>query len=212
MKDLVIIGAGGFGRQVAWIVERINQATPTWNLVGFVDDNEAVHGIVQNGYRVLGSCEYLRDIQRECWVVCAVGNVNARKKIVERVSEYSNVRFATIIDPSVLYSDTAVFGEGSILVYTSVFTTNVTIGKHVIIDAGTTVGHDAVVGDFVTVYPSTNVSGSVQIGDMCEIGMGTRIVQGKSIVAHTITGAGAVVVKDIAESGTYVGCPVKKIK
>lgn len=65
--------------------------------------------------------------------------------------------------------------------------------------------------DFLTIYPSVNLSGNVMVGECCELGTGAQIIQGRKIESHTIIGAGAVVVKNIDERGPYVGCPVKKI-
>ena len=86
------------------------------------------------------------------------------------------------------------------------------IGDHVIVNLDCTIGHDAVIDDFVTIYPSVNVSGNVLIGECSELGTGTQIIQGKKVISNTIIGAGAIVVKDCLESGTYVGSPAKKIK
>ena len=80
-----------------------------------------------------------------------------------------------------------------------------------IINLDCTLGHDDVIGDFVTTYPSVNVSGNVVVGECCELGTGTQVIQGKKIVKNTIVGAGSVVIRDINESGTYVGSPTTKI-
>ena len=75
-----------------------------------------------------------------------------------------------------------------------------------------TVGHDVILHDFVTVYPSVNISGNVVVGNYSELGTGTKIIQGKSITENVIIGAGSVVIKDLIEKGTYVGSPVRKVK
>jgi len=210
MKDLYIIGAGGFGREVAWIVERINSIKPTWNLKGFIDDNETLWGSKEGEYHVFGGCEYLSALE-DVYAVCAVGSSNVRKKIIEKLKDTS-VKFATLVDPSVLYSNSVKIGEGAIVCAGTIITVNVNIGDHVIVNLDCTIGHDAVIDDFVTIYPSVNVSGNVLIGECSELGTGTQIIQGKKVISNTIIGAGAIVVKDCIESGTYVGSPAKKIK
>lgn len=210
MKDLYIIGAGGFGREVAWIVERINSIKPTWNLKGFIDDNETLWGSEEGEYHVFGGCEYLSALE-DVYAVCAVGSSNVRKKIIEKLKDTS-VKFATLVDPSVLYSNSVKIGEGAIVCAGTIITVNVNIGDHVIVNLDCTIGHDAVIDDFVTIYPSVNVSGNVLIGECSELGTGTQIIQGKKVISNTIIGAGAIVVKDCIESGTYVGSPAKKIK
>lgn len=210
MKDLYIIGAGGFGREVAWIVERINSIKPTWNLKGFIDDNETLWGSKEGEYHVFGGCECLSTLE-DVYAVCAVGSSNVRKKIIEKLKDTS-VKFATLVDPSVLYSNSVKIGEGAIVCAGTIITVNVNIGDHVIVNLDCTIGHDAVIDDFVTIYPSVNVSGNVLIGECSELGTGTQIIQGKKVISNTIIGAGAIVVKDCIESGTYVGSPAKKIK
>lgn len=210
MKDLYIIGAGGFGREVAWIVERINSIKPTWNLKGFIDDNETLWGSKEGEYHVLGGCEHLSTLE-DVYAVCAVGSSNVRKKIIEKLKDTS-VKFATLVDPSVLYSNSVKIGEGAIVCAGTIITVDVNIGNHVIVNLDCTIGHDAVIDDFVTIYPSVNVSGNVLIGECSELGTGTQIIQGKKVISNTIIGAGAIVVKDCIESGTYVGSPAKKIK
>lgn len=208
MKDLVIIGASGFGREVAWLVERINKTHPTWNLLGFVDDNESLVGTRINGYEVLGTTKDVEKI-KESYFVCAIGASKIRKQIIERLTGY---KFATLIDPSVEISDLVEIGEGTIICAHTIVTVNIKIGRHVIINLDCTVGHDAVLNDFVTLYPSVNVSGITQFGECVEFGTGSQIIQGKTIGKGTIVGAGSVVVKDLPEECTAVGAPCKPIK
>lgn len=210
MKDLYIIGAGGFGRETAWLVERINAVIPTWNFKGFIDDNESLWESSEGGYPVLGGCEYLK-FQKNAYVVCAVGSARVRKKIIETL-EGSSIQFATLIDPSALISNKVEIGRGTIICARTIITVEVKVGNHVIINLDCTLGHNAVVNDYVTIYPNVNVSGNVEIGTCTELGTGSQIIQGKKIAPDTIIGAGAVVVKDFTESGTYVGNPARRIK
>lgn len=159
---------------------------------------------------VLGGCEYLKQ-QNDAYAVCAVGNAKVRRQIIGKLSG-SGVLFATIVDPSVILSKRISIGEGTIICAGTIVTVDISIGKHVIINLDCTLGHDDVIEDFVTIYPSVNVSGNVMVGECCELGTGTQVIQGKKIVKNTIVGAGAVVIRDINESGTYVGSSARKIK
>lgn len=210
MKDLYIIGAGGFGREVSWLVERINDAEPVWNLKGFIDDKMSLWGSTEGGYPILGGTEYLIQ-QGDVYAVCAIGSASTRKRVVTNFMGTS-VKFATLIDPSVLISRRVKIGEGTIICAGSIVTVDIQIGNHVIINLDCTIGHDACIQDFVTLYPSVNVSGNVILGECAELGTGMQIIQGKRVAANTIIGAGAAVIRDIEESGTYVGCPAKRIK
>lgn len=212
MKDLIIFGASGFGREVAWLVERINKVEKAWNLLGFMDDNDEIQGKVINGYKVLGKVE---DIIKypEAYFICAVGASKIREKIISKMTIINpNVKFGTVIDPSVEMSNFVNIGEGSIICAHTIITVNIQIGKHVIINLDCTIGHDAKIKDFTTLYPSVNVSGITDIGYAVELGTGTQIIQGKAIGDYSIVGAGAVVVKDIPSKCTAVGSPAKPIK
>ncbi len=207
-KDLILIGASGFGREVAWLVERINAVEPTWNLLGFLDDNPELVGQCVDDYPVLGSCAAAADYS-DAWYVCAIGASQIRQQVIEQMGD---VKFATLIDPSVLCSERVTIGEGTIICAGSILTVDIEIGRHVIVNLDCTVGHDDVIQDYVTLYPSVNVSGMVTIGEATEIGTGTQIIQGKSIGSNTIVGAGAVVIRDIPDYCTAVGNPARVIK
>lgn len=211
-KDLIIFGASGFGREVAWAVERINNVSPTWNLLGFMDDDESIQGSEINGYKVLGKIDDVRKYS-DAYFVCAVGASKAREKIISNMKAVNpSVKFGIVIDPSVEMSDLVTIGEGTIICAHTIITVNISIGNHVIINLDCTIGHDAILQDFVTLYPSVNVSGITSIGRAVELGTGMQIIQGKDIGDYAIIGAGAVVVKDIPAKCTAVGSPAKPIK
>lgn len=211
MKQIVIIGAGGFGREVQWLIERINAKNITWQLKGYIDDAIEA-GTLINGYPVLGGIDYLLEMEDEIAVVCAIGSSKIRKKIVEKIANKDNIEFPNLIDPHVQMSNYIELGVGNIICAGSILTVNISIGDFTIVNLDCTVGHDVILNSFVTVYPSVNISGCVKIGESTEIGTGTKIIQGKTIGDEIIIGAGAVVVKDLEISGTYVGVPVKAVK
>lgn len=212
MKSLYIIGAGGFGREVAWLVERINAVNPTWTLEGFIDDNPDVIGTIVGGYPVVGGVDALGALDHEAWVICAIGAAKVRKVVIEKATAFQNVKFATLIDPSVLMSDRVTIGEGSIICAGNIITVDIKLGKHCIVNLDCTIGHDAILEDYVTVYPSVNISGITHIGEGSELGTGMQIIQGKTIGNEAIVGAGAVVVKDIPARCVAVGSPAKPIR
>lgn len=208
MKDIVIIGAGGFGREVAWLIEEINMKTPTYHLLGFIDDSLEV-GYELNGYKVIGNTEWLKD--KDFFVVCAVGNPITKKKIILQLKN-TKIRYPILIHPSVNISSYTKIGEGSIVCAGNILTVNILIGKHVIINLDCTIGHDAVIEDYCTILPSVNVSGNVKIEECVSVGTGTQIIQGLCIGNNSIIGAGAVVTKDIPNKVVAVGAPAKPIK
>lgn len=212
MKDLIIFGASGFGREVAWAVERLNKVTPTWNLLGFMDDADDIQGTEVNSYKVLGKTSDVGNYP-DAYFVVAVGASRVREKIVSNMMTINpGIKFGTVIDPSVEMSNLVTIGEGTIICAHTIITVNIEIGFHVIINLDCTIGHDAILKDYVTLYPSVNVSGITNIGHAVELGTGMKIIQGKSIGDYSIVGAGAIVIKDIPGKCTAVGSPAKPIK
>lgn len=212
MKDIVIIGAGGFGREVQWLIERINaEKEKEWNVLGYIDDGVAP-GTQINGHCVLGGVDYLINRTEPLAVTCAIGASGTRKKVIEKVIGNSALWFPNLMDPSVLLSDRIQWGKGNIVCAGTILTVNIQIRDFCIINLDCTVGHDAELSSYVTVYPSVNISGATYFGECVELGTGTQIIQGKSVGSRTIVGAGAVVVKDLPENCTAVGSPCRPIK
>lgn len=211
MEKIIIIGAGGFGREVEWLIERINSNKKEWEVLGYADDGVEIG--TKTGYtKVIATTDDLLDYQEETNVVIAIGNCNIRKKIYNKLKDNKNLLFPNIIDPKAIIDQDVKLGIGNIICAGTIATVNIKLGDFNIINLNCTLGHDDILNDFITIYPNANISGCVEIKDLVEIGTGTQIIQGKNITSNVIIGAGAAVVKDIEEEGTYVGVPVKKIK
>lgn len=212
MKDLIIIGAGGLGRETIWTAERINAVKPEWNILGFIDDKPSYKGKIIDGYRVLGNSADVATYP-DAYYVCAVGSAKIRKSAVEKFLRIAPVKFATLIDPACVWcKDRSTIGEGCIICAHTYITVDAKIGNHVYFGADGTVGHDARIDDFVTCYPGVNVSGTTHISTACEIGAGSQIIQGVNVGERTIVGAGSVVIRDLPPECTAVGAPAKPIK
>lgn len=212
MKKLVIIGAGGFGREVAWQVLEQKSFCAQYQLIGFVDDNDNLVGTCFNGLPVLGTIDWLMEQEEPMAVMAAVGSAKIRKKIVDRCKKNKNLCFPTFIANDAALSDTVKIGEGGIICRGNILTVNITIGAFALINLSCTIGHDVVMEDYVTLYPGVHVSGNVSIGKITEIGTGTNIIQGKAIGSHVTIGAGSVIIRDIEDNCTAVGVPARRVK
>ncbi|WP_373077086.1 acetyltransferase [Fusobacterium varium] len=209
MKDIVIIGAGGFAREVIWLIEEINMHKKEWNILGLIDDALELIGKEINNYKVLGNIEYLNTLDKEIYATIAIGNGNIRKEIIEKVK---NRKYATLIHPNVQKSKFVKIEEGVIICSNNILTVNIEIGKHSIINLNSTIGHDVKLKDYVTILPGCNISGNVNIGESSVLGTGTTIIQNKKVGKNVIIGAGTVVIRDIEDNCTVVGNPAKVIK
>lgn len=210
MKNIVIIGAGGVGRETSLIIRKINELESTWNLIGFIDDNKDNWGKVINGYSVIGGIDSLELLTPDTYVVIAIANYQVKKKIVNKIG--NKFKFATIVHPKVWVHDYMKVGEGTIIYEGTIITANVEVGNHVIISPKCGIGHDSIIKDYVSLLWNVNVSGNDLIEEGVMIGSGSTIIQGKKVGKGSTIGAGAVIIGDIDSFSTAVGVPAKVIK
>lgn len=211
MKNIAIIGAGGFGREVKTIIDSINKVNPSYKFVGFYDDGFE-KGAVVNGYPVLGGIEEINSLTEACSIVIAVADPKTKATIFSKIKNI-NVDYPNIIDPNVLISDDYVeMGVGNIICAGTIITCNIIIKDFVILNLMCTVGHDTMISSFSSFMPSVNISGEVLIHEKVYVGTGAKIINQLEIGQNTIVGAGAVVSKSLPENCTAVGIPAKPIK
>ncbi len=212
LNSVVIMGAGGFGREVLEIFKGCNTICRTWDIAGFIDEDERLHGTTINGYPVLGGLDWVRDHRADFdGCVCAIGDCETRKQVVERLQRVG-VRFFNAIHPSVLMSEFVELGEDVIINPGAVLTVNVKIGDHVHIDNNASVAHDAVLGSYCRVNPGARINGNDRLGEGVYIGTGATLIQDLSIGDWSTVGAGAVVISDVPDRVVVVGVPAKVIR
>lgn len=213
MKRIVIIGSGGFAKEVVWLIHNINKIQPTWDILGFIESAEKseTFGKTVFGYTVLGDETWITDYKQDIYVACAIGNSSVRKAIHQRLSGHSYVKFATLIDPSVYVHESVQIGFGTIICRNVTLTVDIKLGEGVLINIGTVVGHDVVIEDFSTILVNCMISGKSKIGECCEIGSGAFIFQGKTLTPNCIVAPLAAVLRNLKEPGTYAGNPAIRI-
>lgn len=213
MIKLVIFGTGGFAREVHQLVEDINAHLPAFDFLGFLDEDMSRHGTQVHGFPVLGGIAWLGDAAcGDVQVSVAIGNPAAKRKVINAIAGVTAAPLATLIHPRAWIGNRVSIGAGSIVCAGALITTDIAIGRAVIVNIGSTVGHDAALHDYVTVAPTVNISGAVVVGEGVDLGTGATIIQGKHIGAWTIVGAGSVVIRNIEPNVTAVGSPAMAIK
>ena len=210
VKDLVIVGVGGWGRSVHNIVEAVNQDQTTWNFLGFLEDNAPSHGGEIHGCPVLGTTDWLH-AHSGVHAIVGVGSPALRRRVALRLEATANP-LATLVHPSAWVGNRVVIGAGTVVHANCVVTTDLRVGKHVLLNIASSITHDDEIEDFATLQPGVNVSGSVRIGEGTELGTGSCVIQGTQIGSWSVIGAGSAVVRDIPDNVTAVGVPAKTIK
>jgi len=212
MTKIAIIGAGGFGREVAMLIEQINSIKKQYEFIGYYDD-KLEKGTLVNNFPVLGKVKEINTVKGTLGVIAAIGNPMQKKEVIKYINN-KKVKFPTLIHPTALIGNENYvnIGEGSIITAGVIITTNILIGKHVILNLSTTVGHDTSIGNYSSIMPSVNISGEVNIHECVYIGTGAKLINQLTIQKNATIGAGAVVTKNIVDGDTVVGNPARSIK
>jgi sugar O-acyltransferase (sialic acid O-acetyltransferase NeuD family) len=210
---IAIYGAGGYGRELAWLIKESNQPEKQYEFIGFIDDDPSrVRQI--NGSPVFTLEHVVRTIP-DARVIVAIGNANIRERLAKKVLR-AGLAFETFIHPSVIRSASIDLGVGSTICAGCILTTNIVIGQHVAVLFHATVGHDDIIGDYSTVGPGACITGSVIIGKRVFIGAGAVIINGTAtepiiIGDDTIIGAGSCVIRSVPAKSQVFGNPARPI-
>jgi len=212
MNDIVIFGVGGMGREIIGLIENINKVSPSWNIIGFLDDNKSYWGKLINGHEVLGGFQWLEKYNNKIYLTCGIGDSKIRKLIYEKSEKLSNIELATLVDPTAYINNSVIIEKGSIICRNCTINIDAIIGRGILMNTSSSVGHDSILSDYCTLFTNTIVSGNSKIGENCEIGSGAFILQGKNIAGNSVIAPLSAVLKDIEEPGIYSGNPARRFK
>lgn len=211
LPDIVIVGAGGFGREVLDVLRAADPHGDQWQFLGFVaDDTPDPHVLQRIEAAWLGPIDAFLSTGYAGSFVVGIGSPKTRRVIAERF-EQAGASPATLIHPAATFGADVVVGEGSVICSHVSITTNIRIGRHVHINLNSTVGHDSSIADFVTINPLTAVSGDVILETEVMLGTNSAILQGLSIGTGAVVGGGAVATKNVAAGTTVVGVPARPL-
>lgn len=212
MKELIIIGAGDFGRELTWLIQDINKKEIQYKIVGYLDDDTSKTGKVINGYPVLGNVSELKNLQEKNNIsaVIAMQDGRIRKKIAEDTSWYHN--WETLIHPSVIISETVQIGKGTILCANVAASVDSVIGDFCLFNIGTIIGHDCLISNYVSVMSNSTICGHVTIEEGAYLATNVSIVPGRRIGSWAKVGVGSSVISHVKEGTTVMGSPARRIK
>lgn len=209
MKKLVIIGAGGCGREVLQWARDINEKKPTWGSFEFIDDNlEALNGkncdVPLNkkiqGYKPEKDADY----------ICCIANSNIRKNIVESFESFG-ANFVSIIHPTAVIADNCKIGNASVIYPYAIVSDNADIEKGCIINMYSSVAHDSVVGEYSTVSAHCDITGMCKVGKFVFMGTSSQMIPSSRIGDNAYICAGSMVMGRVKENTKVMGNPARKL-
>jgi len=211
-REIVIVGAGGFGREVLDVLRAQNWNHETLKFAGFVSDEKPDPALlVRIEANWLGSVDDFLSNDAHTSFALGIGNPFTRMQLAERF-ETEGHEPVTLIHPSATFGADVTLGSGVVVTSHVSITTNVKIGDHSHINLNVTIGHDCQISRFVTINPSCSVSGNVTLQERVTLGTNCAILQGLMVGEGAVVGAGAVVISDVAANTTVAGVPAHQIR
>jgi sugar O-acyltransferase (sialic acid O-acetyltransferase NeuD family) len=210
VPDLLLIGSGGFARETAEAVAAVNRVAPSWNLLGFLDDDPARQGTDVDGLPVLGPTSAIHDHPEAHVLVCTGRPTNyvSRRAIVERLA-LDEDRHPTIVHPLASVGTSCRVGAGSVLLAGVVLTADAVVGRHVAIMPQVVLTHDTRVEDWCTLGSGVRVGGGCRIAENAYVGAAVAIREGLTIGARAMIGMAAVVTADVPAERLWYGAPAR---
>lgn len=201
-SKLLIIGAGGQGRVIADIASQ----TGNYDEIAFLDDREPD---TKMPFPYLGKTDCVQEYRNTYDMIVAIGNAQVRETIMDRLVELG-VECCIVVAPSAVIGSDVVIGAGSVIMHGAIINTGTSVGRGVIVNTASSVDHDCVLEDFCHIAVGAHLCGTVYVGKKTWVGAGSTVTNNISVCSDCVIGAGAVVVKDIETSGTYLGVPARR--
>lgn len=209
MRRLLIIGAGGFGREVLkWALD-IQDTQNDWGIGGFLDNSVDPLRDYPCGFPVLGDAQSFSPGENDVFT-CAIGDPIARLRICRSLRE-RGASFATLIHPTAIIGPRCSLGEGCILCPYTLLTTDVTVGDFVIFNGSSGAGHDAVIGSGCTISPLCAVTGFARLGEGVFLGSHVAVLPHAVVGDYARVGAGSVVLREVKPRTTVMGMPARVV-
>ncbi|MGH9025808.1 MAG: NeuD/PglB/VioB family sugar acetyltransferase [Acidimicrobiia bacterium] len=209
MRRLVIVGAGGHGREMLDVVEAINAQRPTWDFLGFVANGELhPERAERRGVQIIGSVERLPEL--DAAYAIGVGDPRARARI-DQFASSCGCEAAVLVHPSTVTGSDVTLGPGCSLAAGAVLTTGITLDRHVHVNVAASVSHDTSVGRWCTVGPGVRIAGWVELAEGVDVGIGAVFRDRVRVGSWAVVGAGAAVVGDVPSGVTVAGVPARPL-
>jgi sugar O-acyltransferase (sialic acid O-acetyltransferase NeuD family) len=208
VRDLLVVGGGGFARETVEAVRAVNARRTTWRLCGLLDDSPGMHGTEVAGVPVIGPIELVHH-HPAALVVLTTGrpdNYVSRPLIAARLG-LPDSRYATIIHPTATVGVTCTVGAGSVLLAHVDMTADVAVGRHVAVMPQVVLPHDALVDDFATIASGVRLGGACHVAEGAYIGAGACLRENITVGPRALVGMGSVVTRHVPGGRVWLGSP-----
>jgi len=213
LKEIFIIGAGDFGREIADTIHEINDVRTTYAIAGFIDDNKEVIGSVINDIKVIGDEGFLKELfansVEKPYAIIAIANPTTKERIAKSLEDI--VQWENIIHPLAVIKRSVKMGHGNVVQHFSSINSNACIGDHCLINSNTVVGHDVELGDFSSLMHQVGIMGDCIVGKKTFFGVGAKTLPRIIIGEGAIIGAGAIVTKSVRAGKKMAGNPAREL-
>ena len=210
LRKLLLVGAGGFARETAEAVRAVNAVRPTWDLLGFLDDDPGLRGVAIGGVPVAGPIDAAHDHPDAGLVICTgrPDNYVSRRLIAERLG-LDDERYATVVHPTATIGGGCRLGAGSVLLAHVDLTVDVVVGRHVAVMPQVVLTHDVRIGDWVTIASGVRIGGGCQVAQGAYLGSGACLREGLVVGERAMVGMGSVVTRDVPAERLWYGAPAR---
>ena len=209
-RELLLVGAGGLGREAAEAVRAVNSVRDTWNLLGFLDDDPAKQGTLIGGLPVLDRIDAVDRYPDAQLLLCPVrpDNYVTRRLLADRLG-LDDARYATVVHPTATVGTTCTVGAGSLLLAHVDLTADAVVGRHVVIMPQVVLTHDAHVDDCATLGAGVRLGGGCHVSEGAYVGSGSCIREMITVGRWAMIGMGSVVTRDVPDERLWWGAPAR---